>query len=86
MPPPQKLHEVLPKAGLVVSEKGQLTEVLCKPKILPLKSVTLERIEKMEVYLRSLSKHAFRLTTWTSQLEPQAIRQFRPAGARPETE
>lgn len=56
MPPPQKLQEVLPKAGLVVSEKGQLTEVLCKPKILPLKSVTLERIEKMEVYLRSLSK------------------------------
>jgi len=49
MVPPQKLQEVLPKAGLVVSEKGQLTEVLCKPKILPLKSVTLERIEKMEV-------------------------------------
>ena len=45
----QPLQEVLPKAGLVVSEKGQLTEVLCKPKILPLKSVTLERIERMEV-------------------------------------
>lgn len=59
MPPPQKLQEVLPKAGLVVSETGQLTEVLCKPKILPLKSVTLERIEKMEVYLRSLSKTRF---------------------------
>ena len=44
-----ELQEVLPKAGLVVSEKGQLTEVLCKPKILPLKSVSLERIEKMEV-------------------------------------
>ena len=49
MPPVQQLQEVLPKAGLVVSEKGQLTEVLCKPKILPLKSVTLERIESMEV-------------------------------------
>lgn len=45
----QPLQEVLPKAGLVVSEKGQLTEVLCKPKILPLKSVTLERIQQMEV-------------------------------------
>ena len=44
-----ELQEVLPKVGLVVSEKGQLTEVLCKPKILPLKSVSLERIEKMEV-------------------------------------
>ncbi|KAL0050504.1 hypothetical protein WJX82_000939 [Trebouxia sp. C0006] len=56
MPPPQKLHEVLPKAGLVVSEKGQLTEVLCKPKILPLKSVTLERIEKMEARAQKLSE------------------------------
>ena len=44
-----ELQEVLPKAGLVVSEKGQLSEMLCKPKILPLKSVSLERIEKMEV-------------------------------------
>ena len=52
MPPVQQLQEVLPKAGLVVSEKGQLTEVLCKPKILPLKSVTLERIESMEVQCR----------------------------------
>ena len=41
--------EVLPKAGLVVSERGNLTEVLCKPKIMPLKSVTLEHIEQMEV-------------------------------------
>ena len=49
MAPASELQEVLPKAGLVVSEKGQLTEVLCKPKILPLKSVTLERIENMEV-------------------------------------
>jgi len=43
-----KLHEVLPKAGLVYSEKGSLSEVLCKPKIMPLKSITLERIEQME--------------------------------------
>ncbi len=53
MAPAQPLQEVLPKAGLVVSEKGQLSEVLCKPKILPLKSVTLERIEKMEVKART---------------------------------
>lgn len=43
------LHEVLPKAGLVVSEKGNLTEILCKPKILPLKSITLQKLEEMEV-------------------------------------
>ena len=29
--------EVLPKAGLVYSEKGNLTETLCKPKLMPLK-------------------------------------------------
>ncbi|GHP03454.1 hypothetical protein PPROV_000220900 [Pycnococcus provasolii] len=44
----QSLHEILPKAGLVYSEKGNLSEVLCKPKIMPLKSVTLERLEEME--------------------------------------
>ena len=51
-PPPAKeapgLHEVLPKAGLVYSEKGNLSEVLCKPKIMPIKSLTLEKIEDME--------------------------------------
>ena len=42
------LHECLPKAGLVYSEKGNLSEVLCKPKILPIKSITLEKLEQME--------------------------------------
>jgi BBSome-interacting protein 1 len=42
------LREVLPKAGLVYSEKGHLTEVLCKPKLLPIKSATLEKIERLE--------------------------------------
>ena len=52
----QKITEVLPKAGLVYSEKGNLTEVLCKPKIMPLKSVTLERIEEMERQAAQLSE------------------------------
>jgi BBSome-interacting protein 1 len=43
------LQEVLPKSGLVVSENGGLTELLCKPKILPLKSVSLQKLEEMEV-------------------------------------
>ncbi len=42
------IQEVLPKAGLVYSEKGNLSEVMCKPKIMALKSVTLERLEAME--------------------------------------
>ena len=42
------LREILPKAGLVYSEKGNLSEVLCKPKIMPIKSLTLEKIEALE--------------------------------------
>ena len=42
------IPEILPKAGLVYSEKGNLSEVLCKPKIMPIKSTTLEQIEQME--------------------------------------
>lgn len=50
------LHEVLPKAGLVVSEKGNLTETLCKPKLLPLKSITLQKLEEMETKIVELSR------------------------------
>lgn len=50
MPEPK---EVLPKSGLVVSEKSELQEVLCKPKIIPLKSITLQKLEEMEVRLEN---------------------------------
>jgi len=43
-----QLKEILPKAGLVYSEKALLSEALCKPKLLPLKSATLLKLEKME--------------------------------------
>lgn len=39
--------EILPKQGLVFQEE-QPTMVMCKPKLLPLKSVTLEKLEKMQ--------------------------------------
>ena len=42
------IMEVLPKTGLVYSEKSTLSEILSKPKILPLKSITLEKLEQME--------------------------------------
>lgn len=51
-PVPVVLEEVLPKSGLVFSERGNLTEVLCKPKILPLKSATLLRMEQLETKAR----------------------------------
>jgi hypothetical protein len=43
------LQPVLPKAGLVVSEVGRLSEALCKPKLLPLKSANLKRLEALQV-------------------------------------
>ncbi len=42
------IHEILPKSGLVYSERGGLVEVLCKPKILPLKSSVLEKLKAIE--------------------------------------
>lgn len=42
------LREILPKTGLVYSERGALSETLCKPKIMPLKSAVLEKIQKIE--------------------------------------
>ncbi|GLE04023.1 hypothetical protein PINS_up012934 [Pythium insidiosum] len=48
-----QIQEVLPKAGLVYSERGNLTEVLCKPKILPIKSATLLKIEEIERQARA---------------------------------
>uniref|UniRef100_A0A3B3TD87 BBSome interacting protein 1 n=1 Tax=Paramormyrops kingsleyae TaxID=1676925 RepID=A0A3B3TD87_9TELE len=40
-------REVLPKQGRL-SMDDVPTMVLCKPKLLPLKSVTLEKLEKMQ--------------------------------------
>lgn len=41
-----EITNVLPKNGLVYSERGGLGEVLCKPKILPLKSSVLLKIKQ----------------------------------------
>ncbi|XP_004763914.1 BBSome-interacting protein 1 [Mustela nigripes] len=40
-------REVLPKQGQL-SVEDITTMVLCKPKLLPLKSLTLEKLEKMQ--------------------------------------
>ena len=44
---PEKLTEVLPKRGMVYQESNPQL-VLCKPKLLPLKSVTLQKLEMMQ--------------------------------------
>lgn len=38
---------VLPRQGLLYQE-ATLNYILCKPKLIPLKSVTLEKLEKMQ--------------------------------------
>ncbi len=49
------LQEVLPKSGLVFSEKHKPSEILCKPKIMPLKSITLEKLEEMQKQVAEFS-------------------------------
>eukprot|EP00657_Telonema_sp_P-1_P006345 TRINITY_DN24755_c0_g1_i1.p1 TRINITY_DN24755_c0_g1~~TRINITY_DN24755_c0_g1_i1.p1 ORF type:complete len:101 (-),score=38.48 TRINITY_DN24755_c0_g1_i1:127-429(-) len=57
-PASERPTEILPKAGLVYSEKGNLSEVLCKPKIMPMKSVTLQKLEEMEKFAANLAATA----------------------------
>ena len=43
------ISEVLPAAGAVLIETGDLKEVLCKPKLMAIKSSELVKLEKNEV-------------------------------------
>ena len=58
MPGAVQAKFVLPKAGLVYSEKGGLNEILCKPKLLPIKSAELQRLEGMEKQMASAASAA----------------------------
>ena len=49
------IKEVLPKQGMLYQE-DMPTVVMCKPKLLPLKSVTLEKMEKMQKEAQELVK------------------------------
>ena len=42
------VSEVLPKTGIVLSNQGDLKEILCKPKILPIKSKVIKKLEEIE--------------------------------------
>ena len=54
----KRLTEVIPKSGLVYSERGNLTEVMCKPKIMPIKSITLQKLEEMEKLAKEMAAAA----------------------------
>lgn len=42
-----KIDVVLPRQGLLYQEEN-LDYILCKPKLIPLKSITLEKLERMQ--------------------------------------
>ena len=43
-----QLRQIIPKNGIVFNEKEEFSEILCKPKLLPLKSMTLKKLEDLE--------------------------------------
>ncbi|XP_078050068.1 BBSome interacting protein 1 [Augochlora pura] len=43
----EKIDVVLPRQGLLFQEEN-LDYILCKPKLMPLKSITLEKLESMQ--------------------------------------
>ncbi len=50
------LKEVIPKSGILFSEKVEFNEILCKPKLLPLKSMTIRKLEELERNFEKLNK------------------------------
>jgi BBSome-interacting protein 1 len=44
----KKLKEIIPKNGIVFNEKNEFSEILCKPKLLPIKSTTIRKLEELE--------------------------------------
>ena len=62
------LKEVLPKTGLLHHE-ATYNFVLCKPKIMPLKSITLEKLEKMQKEAQELVRDQVRLSFHVEEFE-----------------
>ena len=66
-----QVPEVLPKQGLFHQENIP-TMVLCKPKLVPLKSVTLEKMETMQREAQEIVKAQEK----EAQFEAQLMHQF----------
>ena len=43
-----KLRQIIPKNGVVFNEKNDFPAVLCKQKLVALKSMTLKKLEDLE--------------------------------------
>ncbi|XP_066275918.1 BBSome-interacting protein 1-like [Branchiostoma lanceolatum] len=84
--------EVLPKQGQLHTEDNP-TMVLCKPKILPMKSVTLEKLDKMQreaqekLKAQEAEQEAEMLQSGgTNSFEPSTLSDFNTEGAAGETD
>ena len=44
----KSLKNAMPKQGMLFNETSDLSEVLCKPKLLPLKSITIRKLEELD--------------------------------------
>jgi BBSome-interacting protein 1 len=53
----KKLKEIIPKNGIVFNEKNDFTEILCKPKLLPIKSMTIRKLEELEKNFENNNKN-----------------------------
>ena len=61
-------REVLPKRGLVFQESSPQL-VLCKPKLLPLKSFTLEKLEAMQKEATEKAKQQLNIDAMNAEEE-----------------
>lgn len=52
----KQLKNLVPKNGVVFNEKIDFPDVLCKPKLLPLKSMTIKKLEDLEKNFDNINK------------------------------
>ena len=52
----KQLRNLVPKNGVVYNEKIDFPEILCKPKLLLLKSMTLKKLEDLEKNFDNINK------------------------------
>lgn len=55
----KKLREIVPKNGIVFNEKNEFSEILCKPKLLPLKSMNIKKLENLEKEFEKVNKEMY---------------------------
>ena len=63
----QDLHPIIPTEGIVIYEEPP-SFILCKPKLLPMKSVTIDKLEKLQKEANDKAKRQLDVTEKESEL------------------